>query len=65
MAKKKEEPAPVTLPADAACAVYKDRAGSKLGGGPTEGKVNFAAVTAEALKVLTPAAPPAPESTEE
>ncbi len=51
MAKPKKEPeavADVVLPADAGAACYRDNAGKKLGGGPSEGAVNFAAVTESA-----------------
>ena len=35
---------------DAACLVYKDRAGVKLGGGPTEGASYAGTIAAEARK---------------
>lgn len=38
--------------ADIASFVYKDRSGAKLGGGVSEGKANFGAVTAEAIKTV-------------
>lgn len=46
--------APVAVQ-DASAALYKDRCGPRLGNGLTEGRDNFAAVTAEARKVLTDA----------
>lgn len=36
--------------ADAASLLFKDRSGAKLGGGPSEGSVNFGAVTAGAIQ---------------
>lgn len=51
MAKTPKIEAP-TMPADSGAAVYRDRAGLKLGGGPSEGACNFAAVTAEARKTV-------------
>lgn len=50
-----EQPAPTVLPLDSAVAVYRDRAGKSLGGGLSEGKSNFAAVTEAARSVLTTA----------
>jgi hypothetical protein len=34
---------------DAGALLYRDRAGKSLGGGPSEGKANFAAITDAAL----------------
>lgn len=56
MAKAKEQPVElpvelsVELPADSACAVYKDKAGNPFNNVMPEGRSNFGAITAEAIK---------------
>ena len=54
MAKRNHEPdvPDVVLPADSACAVYKDRAGKSLSSGITEGKANFGAITEAARAII-------------
>jgi hypothetical protein len=48
-----EPPANPIPAADAAACIYRDRAGPARSGGPSEGAVNFAAITANARALIT------------